>query len=359
VQDSLIRVESVTKRFGMTTAVNAVDLDVAHGEFFGLLGPSGCGKTTLLRMIGGFIIPDTGRVVLDGEDVTLLPPNRRPTNMVFQSYALFPHLNVHDNVGYGLRSSGLSKAEREARIAEALALVRLAQFGARRPHELSGGERQRVALARALIMRPKVLLLDEPLGALDKRLREAMQIELRAIQRELGISFIFVTHDQEEALSMSDRVGVMDRGRLLQVADPKTLYEKPNSRAVASFIGTMNFLPGRIRGVSEAAFTVEILDRQVEIPRSCSATPFVAGDQTLVGLRPEKLTPVPDAAAAILHGRVEACSYFGDRQQLQVSVSGLPMSIAVALPSSAAVPQRGNALALAWARTAPVLLPPD
>ncbi len=230
VGEDFIRIENLSKRFGATLAVDRVTLAIGRGEFFSLLGPSGCGKTTLLRMVGGFTLPDAGTITLDGEDLTALPPNKRATNMVFQSYAIFPHLNVRDNIAYGLRNERLSAAERERRVAEALAMIKLETYGERRAHQLSGGERQRVALARALVKRPKVLLLDEPLGALDKRLREAMQIELRQIQRDVGITFIFVTHDQEEALSMSDRIAVMENGRVLQVADPKTLYEQPNSR---------------------------------------------------------------------------------------------------------------------------------
>src|SRR5215831_1639877 len=247
---NFLSIQNVSKRFGGTLAVDRVSLHIGKGEFFSLLGPSGCGKTTLLRMIGGFSFPDEGQIAIEGADVTWLPPNERPTNMVFQSYAIFPHLNVHDNIGYGLRSEGVAEKEREARIEEALQLIKLEGYGERRAQELSGGERQRVALARALIKRPKVLLLDEPLGALDKRLREAMQVELRELQRELKITFVFVTHDQEEALFLSDRIAVMEKGRILQVADPKTLYEAPASRKVAEFIGTMNVFEARVIGIA-------------------------------------------------------------------------------------------------------------
>ena len=239
--DSFLRIDQVAKRFGTIVAVDSVTLAIRRGEFFSLLGPSGCGKTTLLRMIGGFTLPDEGSIFIDGEDVTKLPPNKRPSNMVFQSYAIFPHLNVRDNIAYGLRSEGVRTSERDARVAEALAMIKLEQYGERRPHELSGGERQRVALARALVKRPKVLLLDEPLGALDKRLREAMQIELRELQREVGISFVFVTHDQEEALSMSDKVAVMNGGRIEQFGTPAEVYLRPATRFVAGFLGAINW----------------------------------------------------------------------------------------------------------------------
>ena len=306
--EDFIRIENLTKRFGATLAVDGVTLHIGRGEFFSLLGPSGCGKTTLLRMIGGFTLPDTGTIALDGEDVTALPPNKRATNMVFQSYAIFPHLNVRDNIAYGLRTERISAAEREQRVAEALAMIKLETYGERRAHQLSGGERQRVALARALVKRPKVLLLDEPLGALDKRLREAMQIELRQIQREVGITFIFVTHDQEEALSMSDRIAVMENGRVLQVADPKTLYEQPNSRAVADFIGTANFFPGQVVAVTGDSVTVETALGRMDIHRRNLAV----GARVLAAIRPEKFTLSREAAS--LSGRIAAVSYLGDRQ---------------------------------------------
>ncbi len=226
--------------------MDAVELAIKHGEFFSLLGPSGCGKTTLLRMIAGFDYPSEGEIYIDGAPMSAVPPNKRPSNMVFQSYAIFPHLNVFDNIAYGLRKERLARAELSRRVNEALAMIKLEGFGKRRGDQLSGGQRQRVALARALILKPKVLLLDEPLGALDKRLREAMQIELRQLQKNVGITFVFVTHDQEEALSLSDRVAVMSGGKVLQIAPPRTLYEAPNCREVADFIGTMNFFDGTV-----------------------------------------------------------------------------------------------------------------
>src|SRR5438105_8248727 len=342
--EDFLRIRNVSKRYGPVAAVEAVDLAIARGEFFSLLGPSGCGKTTLLRIIGGFTAPDSGSIQIDGEDITSHPPNRRPVNMVFQSYAIFPHLNVADNIAYGLRADGVERAERERRVAEALSLIALPGYGARRAHQLSGGERQRVALARALVKRPKVLLLDEPLGALDKRLREAMQIELRQIQREVGISFIFVTHDQEEALSMSDRIAVMEGGRVLQVADPKTLYEQPSSRAVADFIGTANFFPGRVVD----SHAIETALGRMELRRNDLAI----GARIIAAIRPEKFTLSRQAGAP--SGRIAAASYPGDRSQFQVSINGA--TIIVAAQNSAGF-RVGDVVHLAWAEDAVMLFP--
>jgi spermidine/putrescine transport system ATP-binding protein/putrescine transport system ATP-binding protein len=361
-----IRIETVSKRYGATLAVDQLNLSIRRGEFFSLLGPSGCGKTTLLRMIGGFTLPDEGSILLDGEDVTELPPNKRPTNMVFQSYAIFPHLNVRDNIAYGLRSEGVAPAERDARVAEALAMIKLENHGERRAHQLSGGERQRVALARALVKRPKVLLLDEPLGALDKRLREAMQIELRELQREVGISFVFVTHDQEEALSMSDRIAVMEKGRILQIADPKTLYEAPNSRAVAGFIGTMNFFDGRVAAITDGTLRIDTpaLGR-LEIPLRANAVgSYAPGKPVLVAIRPEKLSLSRDPPKGpSARGRLATAAYLGDRQQFQLVVEGTRAPVAVAAqnatPESGAPFAAGENLHVSWSPEALVLLPPD
>ena len=242
----IITVDRVTKRFGELAAVDDVSLTVEEGEFFALLGPSGCGKTTLLRMLAGFETPSSGRITIDGRDMVGVPPNKRPINMVFQSYAVFPHMSVADNIGYGLKIDGLPRAEIAARVEEALGLVQLGGLGGRKPDQLSGGQRQRVALARALAKRPRVLLLDEPLSALDAKLREAMRFELTALQHKLGITFVMVTHDQDEALAMATRCAVMDRGRLIQLATPSDLYEFPNSRFVADFIGSVNMVEGRL-----------------------------------------------------------------------------------------------------------------
>src|SRR5580704_13778512 len=232
----LLRIEGVAKKFGSFRAVDRVSLDVAAGEFFALLGPSGCGKTTLLRMLAGFETPDEGRILLDGKDIAQVLPHERPVNMMFQNYALFPHLNVRDNIAFGLRRAGMPPSEIGARVAEMVALVKLEGLEKRKPDELSGGQRQRVALARSLARRPQVLLLDEPLAALDKKLRESTQLELMELQRRLGMTFIIVTHDQEEAMTMADRIGVMDCGRLEQVATPRELYEAPHSRWIAEFV---------------------------------------------------------------------------------------------------------------------------
>ncbi|HMK70860.1 MAG TPA: ABC transporter ATP-binding protein [Xanthobacteraceae bacterium] len=242
----LLRIEVLTKRFGGTAVVERLSLDIYEGEFFALLGPSGCGKTTLLRLIAGFERPNAGRILLDGVDLARVPPHRRPVNMMFQNYALFPHLTVEANVAFGLKQEGLPRHEIAQRVADMLALVKLERFAGRKPHQLSGGQRQRVALARSLVKRPRVLLLDEPMAALDKKLRGETQFELMELQRELGLTFVIVTHDQSEAMIVADRIGVMDRGRLMQVAPPEVIYERPNSRWVADFVGDVNLFEGRL-----------------------------------------------------------------------------------------------------------------
>jgi spermidine/putrescine transport system ATP-binding protein len=359
---SFVAITDVSKRFGSTLAVDRVSLSISRGEFFSLLGPSGCGKTTLLRMIGGFSFPDTGRIHLEDEDVTDLPPNRRSTNMVFQSYAIFPHLNVRDNIAYGLRTERIFARERDARVESALAMIKLSGFGERRAHQLSGGERQRVALARALVKRPKVLLLDEPLGALDKRLREAMQIELRQIQREVAITFVFVTHDQEEALSMSDRVAVMEKGRVLQVAASKTLYEAPNSRAVAEFIGTMNFFDARLVGTTGDYAIIDSTLGRVTTPLAESArAQFSLGQSVLLAIRPEKLLLTRARPAALSAPcRIVAATYLGDRSQIQVAIDRKKEPVIVATQNSGVQGTNlgvGAELHLSWSSDALVVLP--
>ncbi|RWB32258.1 MAG: ABC transporter ATP-binding protein [Mesorhizobium sp.] len=310
-----IAFQSVSKSFGHFNAVRDLSFGIRRGEFFSLLGPSGCGKTTLLRMLGGFERPTSGRIVIDGEDVTAAPPNRRPTNMVFQTYAVFPHLNVEENVAYGLRRGGLERDEKHAIVHKALETVQLAGLSRRRPHELSGGQRQRVALARALVCNPKVLLLDEPLSALDKKLREEMQLELRELQRSVGITFVFVTHDQEEALAISDRIAVMSKGEILQIDSATDLYESPNCRTVAEFIGTMNFLDGVVEGK-----TVDSLSIMVESVGRCKVNSGGAeldiGDKVTIALRPEKFLPLwhPVESTDNLIGSVVINeTYLGDR----------------------------------------------
>jgi len=312
VSAPVVRIEQVTKRFGAYPAVEDVSLEIARNELFALLGPSGCGKTTLLRMLAGFERPSHGRILIDGEDVTTVPPNRRPVNMVFQSYAVFPHMSVGDNVAYGLHADGTPKGEIAPRVRSALAMVRLADYADRMPDQLSGGQRQRVALARALVKRPKVLLLDEPLSALDRKLREDMQLELVRLQHEVGITFVMVTHDQEEALSMANRVAVMDAGRVLQVAGPRTLYENPSHRFVADFIGTANVLAVDVVGrEGERVQVRHPLLGELEVAR---AGPHVR-DGVLV-VRPEKLRL--DVATAqvggerLLEAEIEQVAYYGD-----------------------------------------------
>ncbi len=280
----LLRIEAVSKRFGEVVAVNQLSLEVYQGEFFALLGPSGCGKTTLLRLVAGFEQPSTGRIMLEGVDLAPVPPHRRPVNMMFQSYALFPHLTVEGNVAFGLKQEGLPKNEIAARVADMLALVKLESFGRRKPHELSGGQRQRVALARSLVKRPRVLLLDEPMAALDKKLRGETQFELMDLQRRLGLTFIIVTHDQSEAMTVADRIAVMDRGRLIQVAPPAEIYERPNSRWVADFIGSVNLFEGRV-GNDEGTIEGTALGR-LRAAGKINAEP---GATVWVAVRPEKV----------------------------------------------------------------------
>ena len=285
-RESIISIKNVSKRFGdVVTAVDDVSLEITEGEFFALLGPSGCGKTTLLRMLAGFEIPSEGTITIDGMDMEGVDPNRRPVNMVFQSYAVFPHMRVFDNVAYGLRVTGVAKAEIKERVEEALGLVQLDGFGSREPDQLSGGQRQRVALARALVKRPRVLLLDEPLSALDAKLREAMQLELVRLQQTVGITFIIVTHDQDEALSMADRVAVMEVGKVRQIAPPGDLYEYPASQFVADFIGKMNLFEGRVISSRGGVLQVTISGLgDLEVPYDGDASGDIG-----IAIRPEKL----------------------------------------------------------------------
>jgi putrescine transport system ATP-binding protein len=309
-----IRFENITKRFGDFVAVKNLSLDIYEKEFFSLLGPSGCGKTTLMRMLAGFEEPTEGRILLQGKDISGVPPYKRPTNMMFQSYALFPHMTVEKNIAFGLEQDNLPKAEIDTRVQEMLKLVKLEQFAKRKPSQLSGGQRQRVALARSLAKRPKVLLLDEPLGALDRKLREETQFELMDIQHTLGLTFLIVTHDQEEAMTVSDRIAVMDKGNLVQVATPAEIYEAPNSRYVADFIGDINIYEAKVSAKDGSLVTLDSdgLPVKVEQP-DC---PAIAGNAVAFAVRPEKVrisldAPVtPDANAA--QGEVMDIGYLGD-----------------------------------------------
>ena len=360
-----IAVRNVTKHFGRVRALRSVDIEVNEGEFFALLGPSGCGKTTLLRILAGFESPTEGEVFIDGQAMSAVPPNHRPVNMVFQNYAIFPHLNVRQNLAYGLRRQRLPKAELDAVIERALALIKLEGFGERRSDQLSGGQRQRVALARALVKQPKVLLLDEPLGALDKRLREQMQVELRALQQEVGVTFVFVTHDQEEALSMSDRIAVMSEGEVLQVDTPERLYERPVSREVADFIGTMNFVEGEVEGVENGTVTADAgpLGRVSAV----SEHHLSRGSRVLIAIRPEKIAvsrEKPGGLLNVVRGRVAAASYLGDRSHLRVDVPGLGAPISVASQNILPLLHSAHAaetedMWLSWPAAAVVLLPPE
>ncbi len=315
---AIVQLQGVTKRFGSFTAVERTNLEIPTNAFFALLGPSGCGKTTLLRMLAGFESPTEGSILIDGQEMSRVPPNRRPVNMVFQSYAVFPHMTVAENVAYGLKVSGVPRAEIGPRVRDALAMVRLTGLEGRKPDQMSGGQRQRVALARALVKRPKVLLLDEPLSALDKKLREEMQLELVRLQHEVGITFIVVTHDQEEALSMADRIAVMEKGRILQIAPPRELYEQPNCRFVAGFIGAMNLFEAQVRAADNGHAQLEVKGvGALQVP--VDHTP-PRGPATLA-VRPEKLrlfTARPEAQGARLSGLVEQLAYFGDTSQVYV-----------------------------------------
>ncbi|MFG1371931.1 ABC transporter ATP-binding protein [Xanthobacter oligotrophicus] len=311
----LIRFENVVKRFGDFTAVDHVSLDIYEREFFALLGPSGCGKTTLMRMLAGFEEPSEGRLTLAGEDLAGVPPYRRPVNMMFQSYALFPHMNVQDNIAFGLKQDKMGKGEIDARVEEMLKLVKLEKFAKRKPHQLSGGQRQRVALARSLAKRPKVLLLDEPLGALDKKLREETQFELMDLQMDLGMTFLIVTHDQEEAMTVADRIAVMNNGVLVQVAPPSVIYEQPASRYVADFIGEVNLIEGTVTkaGHDETRISSPVTRFPLVVAQTVDRK---AGDTACIAIRPEKLRialePPVDPTENVFEGEIWDIGYLGD-----------------------------------------------
>ncbi|MBM7044965.1 MULTISPECIES: ABC transporter ATP-binding protein [Rhizobium] len=317
-----ISFKNVTKKFGDFIAVDNLSLDIYNREFFALLGASGCGKSTLLRMLAGFEQPTTGEIVLDGQNLAGTPPYRRPVNMMFQSYALFPHMSVEKNIAFGLRQDGMPKAEIDDRVAQMLKLVKLEQFAKRKPNQLSGGQRQRVALARSIAKRPKVLLLDEPLGALDKKLREETQFELMDLQQSLGLTFVVVTHDQEEAMTMADRIAVMSHGKVVQVATPAEIYEAPNCRFVADFIGDVNILDGNV--TSAQSGIVEIAVDPALTLRTASSEAPAAGSRASLALRPEKLrvTPRPPANASVnaTEGEIWDIAYLGDMTVFHVKL---------------------------------------
>ena len=304
MSEQSVEVSSLTKRFGELAAVDGVSLAVRPGELFSLLGPSGCGKTTLLRLIGGLEQPSAGTIRIGGADMRGVPPHRRPVNMVFQQYSLFPHLTVAENVGFGLRYQQVPRRQQAPRVAEALAQVRLQELERRYPHEISGGERQRVALARALVLKPHVLLLDEPLGALDQKLRKEMQVELKSLQRTVGITFLFVTHDQEEALALSDRVAVMNRGRVEQIGAPAQVFEAPETAFVADFMGATNSWAAEVRGGCGGDRLAVRLACGLELAVPVRAVDFAPGDQIRLVVRPEKLAlrVAPPPVAAVAHG---------------------------------------------------------
>jgi putrescine transport system ATP-binding protein len=367
----IIQIRNVTKRFGKVAAVDNVSLDITAGEFFVLLGPSGCGKTTLLRMIAGFEVPTEGQIIIDGQDMSRVPPNKRPVNMVFQSYAVFPHMNVADNVAYGLKIAGVGRAERDERVREALALVSLGGFEDRKPDQMSGGQRQRVALARSLVMRPKVLLLDEPLSALDAKLRAQMQFELSDLQDQIGITFVTVTHDQDEALSMASRIAVINKGEVAQLATPSDLYEYPANRFVADFVGSVNIFEGKL-----------ILDEPDKAAVDCPGLGKVYlnhgvtgphGADVWIALRPEKMyLHVPGEGKAVqaaakdapeghnfARGKIKGMSYLGDVTLFEIILESGAM-IRVSRPNLSRHDQEDftwdDKVSMHWRADSPVVL---
>ncbi|MBF9047239.1 ATP-binding cassette domain-containing protein [Rhodobacterales bacterium LSUCC0031] len=357
----IVTLTGVQKYYGDYHALRGITANIGQGEFFSLLGPSGCGKTTLLRAIAGFEDISEGQILLDGKDMEGVAPNKRPTNMVFQSYAIFPHMSVAENVGFGLRKSAMSVSEKRNAVGQALEMVGLAKFGARAAHALSGGQRQRVALARALILKPKVLLLDEPLSALDKKMREVMQVELIKLQREVGITFILVTHDQEEALVMSDRIAVMFEGEIAQLADPETLYRRPNSRRVAEFIGMMNFLPATVQGETAGRISVEVQGLGPAELEPAQAPGGVRAGAAEIGLRPESLTLLYEGQAAEggreASGTVREVVYYGDMTYYDILLDGTPAPVRVSMRNMPGrrVLEFGARARLAWDPRAMVL----
>jgi spermidine/putrescine ABC transporter ATP-binding subunit len=361
--ESFIRIDNISKHYGSVVAVDKVNIDIKSGEFFSLLGASGSGKTTLLRMLAGFETPNEGEIYIDGVAMSETAPHHRPTNMVFQNYAIFPHLNVINNIAYGLRKNKLTKDAKMKLVDEALEMVQLPGFGKRKPDELSGGQRQRVALARALIKRPKVLLLDEPLGALDAKLREEMQLELRSLQESVGITFIFVTHDQEEAMTMSDRIAIMSDGKILQLATPKELYHCPTSVESADFIGQMNFMNAIVTEIKNGKAQMDIEGiGLVSVPVKSD---FVkVGDKVTSAIRPEKIQILEEKntdGKPSVEGVMKNVAYLGNRNHYYISVEGLEKPLAVAeqegsIEDTWDTTDRGSRVWLTWEEDALILL---
>ncbi len=367
-QSAYVRIEHVTKRFDEFVAVDDVTLDIHRGEIFCLLGGSGSGKTTLLRMLAGFETPSAGRILVDGRDMSTVPPYERPVNMMFQSYALFPHMNVEKNIAFGLEQEKLGRDEIKRRVGEMLDLVKMAGFGQRKPHQLSGGQRQRIALARSLIKRPKLLLLDEPLAALDRKLREHTQFELINIQKALGVTFIVVTHDQEEAMTLSTRMGVMNHGRIVQVGTPTQIYESPGTRFIADFIGSVNLFEGKVLGEShqQPRIRCDELGCVIRIDRPLAVAP----DATVwAAVRPEKISmtrAAPDGFGEggantenVARGRVRGIAYMGDASVYLVALDS-GREVRVTLPNSARDAEQRigpeEVVFLSWQPTSPVVL---
>ena len=358
----LIRFQNVTKRFGTFTAIDDLTLDIYGQEFFALLGPSGCGKTTMMRMLAGFDDPSEGRIELAGQDIGGVPPNKRAVNMMFQSYALFPHLSVWDNIAFGLKREGMAGDALAARVEEMLALTRLGKFARRKPHQISGGQRQRVALARSLAKAPKLLLLDEPLGALDKKLRQDTQFELMDIQEKTGTTFVIVTHDQEEAMTVASRIAVMDEGRIIQVATPDRIYEAPNSVYVADFIGDVNILEGAVGAAEAGLFGLLFAEGQAPVYAE-SDVDFNDGQTAHLAIRPEKVaihTEHPEGVSNLLKGKVLDIAYLGNLSTYHVELPGGQV-IKAQTANTRRLSRRDitwdDEVWVSWTNTAGVLLP--